>query len=400
MKPSTNEALYPRLRLLPTVSDQGGTSGFDKSRAELFEALGHPMRIRILHVLASGPMGFSELKRSLGIESSGHLQFHLGRLDGLVKLQPDGNYSLTDDGKEALLVVGRPETLQRLGMSEIPSHRVLTDRRLRAAFIFASVSLVVLGAFFVVFGGTVYYCDLSAPTTCSRTFYFVAPFQVPEFVSLLSIHFDYTMNLVGLVMLCAGALSLLWERRTSPRRVILQPEAITETSSPPQASPEPRPSEELGGRGLRPLGALGLLSVAVPSLYYVQGQEAFALWSLGGWLYWLQPYEGLCLPPCSVPPRVFSVLSILFGPYFKDFHPLILGMFLLLQFPLAILGGYFLLRRRSIGGALLLASAFAFIPCWVLLSQPFLGELPLIVPVGAIMAGVVGVASLVVGKLF
>ena len=149
---------------------------------------------------------------------------------------------------------------------------------------------------------------------------------------------------------------------------------------------------------LRLLGALGLLSVAVPSLYYVPGESAFALWSLGGWLYWFQSYEGLCIPPCSVPPRVFSVLSILQGPYFQDFHPLILGTFLLLQFPLAVLGGYFLIRGRRIGGVLLLASAAAFIPCWIILSQPFLGELPLIAPAGAFMAGVVGVASLVVGR--
>jgi hypothetical protein len=73
-----------------------------------------------------------------------------------------------------------------------------------------------------------------------------------------------------------------------------------------------------------------------------------------------------------------------------------LGSFLLLQLPLAALGGYFLLRGRSIGGFLLLASAVAFAPCWVILTQPFLGESPLVLPVGAILAGAVGVASLLV----
>ena len=49
-------------------------------------------------------MSFSELKRAVGIESSGHLQFHLGKLAGLIKTDESGNYVLTDDGRGALLV--------------------------------------------------------------------------------------------------------------------------------------------------------------------------------------------------------------------------------------------------------------------------------------------------------
>jgi len=75
---------------------------FSKDRAELFEALGHPTRIRMLQCLADAPLGFSELKRVLDIESSGLLQFHVGKLNGLVKSTPEGNYALTDEGREAL----------------------------------------------------------------------------------------------------------------------------------------------------------------------------------------------------------------------------------------------------------------------------------------------------------
>ncbi len=78
---------------------------FDASRADLFEALGHPNRIRILQVMKPGPLGFAALKRQVGIESSGHLTFHLGKLGGLVSLGSDGRYELTDDGKEALRIV-------------------------------------------------------------------------------------------------------------------------------------------------------------------------------------------------------------------------------------------------------------------------------------------------------
>jgi len=77
---------------------------FDSSRAELFEALGHPTRVKILRTLRERPMSFSELKRETGIESSGHLQFHLGKLSSLVKTDSVGNYALTDEGRDALHV--------------------------------------------------------------------------------------------------------------------------------------------------------------------------------------------------------------------------------------------------------------------------------------------------------
>ncbi|MDE1852274.1 MAG: winged helix-turn-helix transcriptional regulator [Thaumarchaeota archaeon] len=79
--------------------------GFDAARADLFEALGHPNRIRILEAVEVRPIGFAELKRQVGIDSSGHLTFHLGKLSGLVSLGSDGKYGITDDGKEALRMV-------------------------------------------------------------------------------------------------------------------------------------------------------------------------------------------------------------------------------------------------------------------------------------------------------
>jgi ArsR family transcriptional regulator len=78
---------------------------FDTTRAELFEALGHPVRVRILQALETKPMGFAELKKEVGIESSGHLEFHLRKLSGLVGTTAEGSYALTDDGKEAIRVL-------------------------------------------------------------------------------------------------------------------------------------------------------------------------------------------------------------------------------------------------------------------------------------------------------
>jgi len=74
----------------------------DPSRIELFEALGHPVRVSIMEALKVSPLGFTDLKRRVGIESSGHLAFHLNRLGGLVRIDDAGSYCLTDDGSEAL----------------------------------------------------------------------------------------------------------------------------------------------------------------------------------------------------------------------------------------------------------------------------------------------------------
>jgi DNA-binding HxlR family transcriptional regulator len=77
----------------------------DKQRAEVFDALGHPTRILILKVLSEGSLGFAELKKKTTIESSGHLQHHLTKLNGLIKTDEYGKYCLSDEGKDALLTV-------------------------------------------------------------------------------------------------------------------------------------------------------------------------------------------------------------------------------------------------------------------------------------------------------
>ncbi len=77
----------------------------DRQRAEVFDALGHPTRILILKVLNEGAIGFADLKKKTSIESSGHLQHHLTKLNGLIKTDDYGKYCLSDQGKDALLTV-------------------------------------------------------------------------------------------------------------------------------------------------------------------------------------------------------------------------------------------------------------------------------------------------------
>jgi len=94
-----------------SFTQEGCLLGTDKSsneldlrEAELFEALGHPTRIGILQTLNENSLGFSELKKKIGINSSGHLTFHLSKLAGLVQTDLEGKYCLTDSGREALRV--------------------------------------------------------------------------------------------------------------------------------------------------------------------------------------------------------------------------------------------------------------------------------------------------------
>ncbi len=160
---------------MTAVADAGNQ--FDASRAELFEALGHPMRVKILNALEGRPMGFADLKREVGIESSGHLQFHLSKLSSLVATTAGGDYVLSDDGREAIRVlrstrasseqaapVARVSPLRRIGW-RTPLLTVL----LVAVVVLASVAIYqqdqlaamnrTLSSETVSIGGTRYYFE-------------------------------------------------------------------------------------------------------------------------------------------------------------------------------------------------------------------------------------------------
>jgi DNA-binding transcriptional ArsR family regulator len=116
---------------------------FNASKAEVFDALGHPTRIKILQTLSEKPLPFSELKRAIGLESNGLLTFHLGKLSGLVRLNSEGAYALTDEGKEALRMIeasriphAEPRTLR-------PSVHLPQQKAVLAALV---LILVVLGS--------------------------------------------------------------------------------------------------------------------------------------------------------------------------------------------------------------------------------------------------------------
>jgi len=82
------------------------------SSEDVLEAISHPLRVKILRLLAAKPMGFSELKRELGINSSGKLDFHLKKMEKLIVVNEDGKYTLTREGFAALQAV---EAIKKFG---------------------------------------------------------------------------------------------------------------------------------------------------------------------------------------------------------------------------------------------------------------------------------------------
>ena len=120
----------------------------DRQRAEVFDALGHPTRIAILKVLSEGAVGFADLKKKTGIESSGHLQHHLNKLNGLIKTDEYGKYCLSDQGKDALLTVQTVENATQPGPKEPEKkhHGVGSRSVLKLIALLLAISLVASSA--------------------------------------------------------------------------------------------------------------------------------------------------------------------------------------------------------------------------------------------------------------
>ena len=122
---------------------ESGDDSFNSSRAEVFEALGHPTRIRILQAVSETPLPFSELKHAVGLESNGLLSFHLGRLSGLVRLNGEGLYTVTDEGKEALRIIDAGRKQDEGHPSARPTLHLPHQKAILAGLL---VALIVLGS--------------------------------------------------------------------------------------------------------------------------------------------------------------------------------------------------------------------------------------------------------------
>ena len=87
------------------------TESLQGFKAELFKALAHPARIRILELLRDGEKSVTELQLALGTEgSTASQQLAILRMKNLVDTRKSGNniyYRLQDQQVNALLAVAR-----------------------------------------------------------------------------------------------------------------------------------------------------------------------------------------------------------------------------------------------------------------------------------------------------
>jgi ArsR family transcriptional regulator len=87
-------------------------------KAEFFKTLGHPLRIRVLELLAPGEQSVADLLVSLGVEQP-HLSQQLGvlRRAGLVVTRREGSnivYALADERIVEVLAVSKQILLEML----------------------------------------------------------------------------------------------------------------------------------------------------------------------------------------------------------------------------------------------------------------------------------------------
>lgn len=116
----------------------------------IFTSLKHPIRRRILRMLADTPMTFSEILESLTIDS-GHLNYHLESLGDLVLHPKDGKYMLSSFGTAAVRLMG--------GVEEIPapssSQKHKTSQVMPKVFSLAlAILLIVVSIHFVTYTTT------------------------------------------------------------------------------------------------------------------------------------------------------------------------------------------------------------------------------------------------------
>ena len=105
----------------------------------IFASLKHPLRRKILRILASDPKSFTDVLQQVDIESA-HLSYHLEGLDGLLKKTAEGKYDLSDLGRAGLALMSRIEEPVKL----VSPAFFKTPQRLKIARI-SFMALAILG---------------------------------------------------------------------------------------------------------------------------------------------------------------------------------------------------------------------------------------------------------------
>lgn len=124
----------------------GKSENDDETYSVIFRALRHPIRRKILSLLAQNEMAFSEIERALGIDS-GHLTYHLTRLNYLITTNPDNRYQLSVFGRAALNLLSNVEGTESSFIKENKAqHRLL--KPVQVYILIAALLTATLGGVF------------------------------------------------------------------------------------------------------------------------------------------------------------------------------------------------------------------------------------------------------------
>ena len=78
----------------------------------MFSALNHPIRRKIIEMLAKNNMQYTQILEKLNIDT-GKLNFHLKKLEDLITKDEKGLYRLTDKGLKAFSIIQQvPEKIE------------------------------------------------------------------------------------------------------------------------------------------------------------------------------------------------------------------------------------------------------------------------------------------------
>ena len=92
----------------------------EETYSVVFTALKHPIRRKILRVLAEGPRGFTDMQRIFNV-SSPFLTYHLESLKELVLKTESGMYRLSNMGEGATALMEKVEERSEEHTSELQS---------------------------------------------------------------------------------------------------------------------------------------------------------------------------------------------------------------------------------------------------------------------------------------
>jgi DNA-binding transcriptional ArsR family regulator len=119
----------------------------DETYSIVFRALRHPIRRKILNLLAEREMAFTEIEKVLGIDS-GHLTYHLTKLQYLIATSEGGRYHLSVFGKAALNLLSNVEGTGRTFKLEEKSKSRLSLKPMQVSLLILVLAIGLIAGFY------------------------------------------------------------------------------------------------------------------------------------------------------------------------------------------------------------------------------------------------------------